>query len=151
MTCRRLLCKSLSCTARWDFFPPLNKGQLTLFLKFFIVLLRVHMTFIKVLTIHHSWIHPLHHSLYPLRHSWNGFNRSNFSVYIHVYIIFPPHSPSYTLCSYPLPSLCINPISMTDVLLLGHAGNYRRACAYPREWIRHWDPIKWGSNVVTIC
>jgi hypothetical protein len=40
-------------------------------------------TFTKVLTIYHSWIHPLHHSSYPPSfHSWNSFNRSHFSIYI---------------------------------------------------------------------
>jgi hypothetical protein len=38
----------------------------------------------------YSWIH-------PLPHSWNSFNRSHFSIYIHVYTIFPPYLPIYTL------------------------------------------------------
>jgi hypothetical protein len=59
-------------------------------------------TFMKVLTIHHSWIHPLHHSpLFPLPHSCNTFNRSHFSIYIHVYVIFPAYSPAYTFFVYP--------------------------------------------------
>jgi hypothetical protein len=32
----------------------------------------------------------------PTPHSWNSFNRSHFSIFIHVYI-FPPYSPSYKL------------------------------------------------------
>jgi hypothetical protein len=53
--------------------------------------------FTKVLTLYHSWIHPFHHSpLSPLPHSSSSFNRSNFSIYIHVYI-FLPYSLSYTL------------------------------------------------------
>jgi hypothetical protein len=61
-------------------------------------------TFTKALTIYHSWIHPLHHSLIPpFPHSWNSFNLSHFSIFIHEYIIFPLYSPSYTLFLY-LPS-----------------------------------------------
>jgi hypothetical protein len=48
--------------------------------------------FTKVLTIYqkcHSWIQFLLHSpLSPLTHSWNSFNRSHFSIYIHVYTVF---------------------------------------------------------------
>jgi hypothetical protein len=33
----------------------------------------------------------------PSLYSWNSFNRSHFSIDIHVYIIFPPYSPSWTL------------------------------------------------------
>jgi hypothetical protein len=51
-------------------------------------------TFFKVLVMHHSWIHPLHHPpLSSSLHSWNSFNRCHFSIFIHVYIIFPPYSP----------------------------------------------------------
>jgi hypothetical protein len=34
----------------------------------------------------------------PSPHSWNSFNRSQFSIYIYVYRIFPPYSPSYPVC-----------------------------------------------------
>jgi hypothetical protein len=34
-------------------------------------------------------------------HSWNSFNRSHFSIYIHVYRILLPHAPFYTLSLYP--------------------------------------------------
>jgi hypothetical protein len=57
-------------------------------------------TFTKILTIYCNWIHPLHHfPLSPLisSHSWNNFNRSHFSIYIHVYTLYAPYSPSYTL------------------------------------------------------
>jgi hypothetical protein len=48
--------------------------------------------------IYHSSIHPFHHSpLSPLPHSWSSFNRSHFFIYIHVYTIFAPYSPFYTL------------------------------------------------------
>jgi hypothetical protein len=62
-------------------------------------------TVIKVLIIYHSWIHPLHHStLSSLPHSWNSFNMSHFSIFIHEYIIFhhihPPTPFPYVL---PLP------------------------------------------------
>jgi hypothetical protein len=33
-------------------------------------------------------------------HSWNGFNKSHFSIFIHEQIIFLPYSPSYTLFFY---------------------------------------------------
>jgi hypothetical protein len=46
-------------------------------------------------------VHPLHHSPLPLfPHSWNNFNRSHFSIFIHDYIIFLPHSLFYTLSLY---------------------------------------------------
>jgi hypothetical protein len=46
-----------------------------------------------------------HHSPFsPLPHSWNTFNRSNFSIFIHVYIIYLLYSPYYTLSLYPPPS-----------------------------------------------
>jgi hypothetical protein len=68
------------------------------FLKFsFIIVLGVHLTFTKVLTmyqIYHTWIHPLHHSsLSSSAHFWNSFNRSHFPIYIHLYIVFAPSSP----------------------------------------------------------
>jgi hypothetical protein len=51
--------------------------------------------------IHRSWIHPLHHSpLSLLPHYWNSFNRSYFSIYIHVYIVFAQYSPSYIPTSF---------------------------------------------------
>jgi hypothetical protein len=68
-------------------------------------------TFIKVLKmyqIYHSWIHLLHHS--PLSpHSWNSFNKSHFSICIHVYTIFVPYSSSYTLSPHPPPPTGTNP------------------------------------------
>jgi hypothetical protein len=51
-------------------------------------------TFTKVLTIYHSWIHLLQHFLSSLPpHFWNGLNRCHFSIFIHEYIIFLPYSP----------------------------------------------------------
>jgi hypothetical protein len=48
------------------------------------------------------WVHPIHHS--PLSsYSWNSFNSSHFSSFIHEYIIYPPYSPSYTLSWYLSP------------------------------------------------
>jgi hypothetical protein len=42
---------------------------------------------------------------YPLySYSWNSFNRSHFSIYIYMCIVFPPCLPSYTLSPYPYPS-----------------------------------------------
>jgi hypothetical protein len=52
-------------------------------------------TFTKVLTIHHSWIHPLHHS------HLSYLPNSHFSIFIHEYLIFTVHSASYTLSLYP--------------------------------------------------
>jgi hypothetical protein len=50
-------------------------------------------------------VHPLHHSpLSSLSHSWNSFNRSHCSIYIHEYIILLPYSPFYTLSLYLPPS-----------------------------------------------
>jgi hypothetical protein len=41
-------------------------------------------TFTKVFTIYHNWIHPLYHSpLFHLPHSWKSFNRFHFSIHIH--------------------------------------------------------------------
>jgi hypothetical protein len=52
-------------------------------------------TFTKVVTIYHSWIHPtpIKFLYFPSLHSWNGkLNRCHFSIYIHEYIIFwKPH------------------------------------------------------------
>jgi hypothetical protein len=45
-------------------------------------------------------------SFIPLLHSWNSFNRSHFSIYIHVHTVFAPYSPSYTLSPHPSPSHC---------------------------------------------
>jgi hypothetical protein len=62
--------------------------------------------FTKVLTEYHNWIQSLHHSpLSPYApNSWNSF-----SIYIHVYTIFAPYSPSHTLSPPPPPSYWYNP------------------------------------------
>jgi hypothetical protein len=74
-------------------------------------------TFTKVLTVYHSWIHPLHHSLLSsLTHYWNSFNVSHFSICIQKYIIFPLHSPSYILSLYP-PPLAWVPYTQTKSVL----------------------------------
>jgi hypothetical protein len=39
-------------------------------------------------------------------HSWNSFDRSHFSIFIHEHIIFPLYSPSYTFCLQPPPTPC---------------------------------------------
>jgi hypothetical protein len=52
---------------------------------------------------------PPHHSpLCPLPHYWNSFNRPHFSIYSYVFVVFPPHSPSHTLCWYPPPPVSNN-------------------------------------------
>jgi hypothetical protein len=61
-------------------------------------------TFTKVLMIYHSESPPPSFSFIPLPHSWNSFNRSHFSIFIHENIIWPSHSSSHTLSLYPPPS-----------------------------------------------
>jgi hypothetical protein len=40
--------------------------------------------------------------LYPSTlHFWNSFNKYHFSIYIHVYTIFAPYSPSHALLPHP--------------------------------------------------
>jgi hypothetical protein len=39
-----------------------------------------------------------------LPHSWNNFSRSYFSIYIHVYKVFVPYSPSHTFSPILPPS-----------------------------------------------
>jgi hypothetical protein len=58
-------------------------------------------TFTKVLTMYHSWIYLLHQPFLP--HSWSSFIRSPFSIYIGVFTVFTPYSPSHTLSSPPPP------------------------------------------------
>jgi hypothetical protein len=58
--------------------------------------------FTNFLTINHSWICPPPLFLFP--YSWNSFNRSYFSIYIHVYRIFPHYSPSNPFSLYPPPT-----------------------------------------------
>jgi hypothetical protein len=89
-----------------DFSIYVHQGywlRTLVFFFFFIAVLGV--LFSKNLIIYYSWIHPLHHSpLPPDPHSWNSFNKSHFSIYIHVYTVFAPHSPSFTLFPHPPPS-----------------------------------------------
>jgi hypothetical protein len=77
------------CLKRYIFFSPL----------FFIIILLLYwgyiVTFTKVLTIYHSWIHPS--IILLILYSWNSFNRSHFSIFI----LFSPPSPFYTLSLYP--------------------------------------------------
>jgi hypothetical protein len=47
--------------------------------------------------------------LLPFPPSWNSFNRSHFSIFIHEYILFPSCSPSYTLSLHPPPPTDANP------------------------------------------
>jgi hypothetical protein len=47
--------------------------------------------FTKLLAMYqicHTWIFPLHCSPLTPSHSWNGFNRYHFCIYIHVYTVF---------------------------------------------------------------
>jgi hypothetical protein len=53
-----------------------------------------------------------------LPHSWNSNNRYHFSIYIYVYTVFAPYSPSYTL-SLPSPHPTgTTPLSVTWFTLL---------------------------------
>jgi hypothetical protein len=63
-------------------------------------------TFTKVLTIYHSWIHLLHHSPFLETIPIPGIVSIGliFFIFIHEYIIFSLYLPSYTLPLYPLPS-----------------------------------------------
>jgi hypothetical protein len=49
---------------------------------------------------------PHHFSVSPSSHSWKSFNRFNFSLFIHEYIIFLLYSPSYTASIYPRHHWC---------------------------------------------
>jgi hypothetical protein len=65
----------------------------------------------------HSYVHTMFGSFLPrsplhltyLSHHWNSFNRSHFCKYIHVYTVFAPHSPSYTLSSHSPPTQSLVP------------------------------------------
>jgi hypothetical protein len=52
---------------------------------------------------------PLSILLYPPPPFLEYFQQSHFSIFICEYIVFLPHSPSYTLSLYPPPSHCTNP------------------------------------------
>jgi hypothetical protein len=47
---------------------------------------------------------------------WNNFNRSHFSIFIHVYTKLAPYSLSYTLSPHPLPLLLIPTLQTGPVL-----------------------------------
>jgi hypothetical protein len=57
----------------------------------------------------------------PSPHSWDSFNRYHFYIYIHVYTVFAPYSPSYALFPPP-PQLVQSPphplLGMTHSTLL---------------------------------
>jgi hypothetical protein len=63
--------------------------------------------FTRVLTmyqIYHTWIHPFHCSpLSPSPYTRNNFNRCHFCIYLHVFTVFAPCSPSYPLSLPPPP------------------------------------------------
>jgi hypothetical protein len=79
------------------------------------VVLGVHVTFTKVLTISHSQIHPAIILLHPPPPFLDSFTRSHFSIFIHEYIIFhhihPPTPFPYILS----PPTGTNP--QTDLVL----------------------------------
>jgi hypothetical protein len=52
-------------------------------------------------------------------HSWNSFNRSHFSIFIHVYTVFALCSPSYTLSLHHPPlHTATNPPDRTNFAFL---------------------------------
>jgi hypothetical protein len=63
-------------------------------------------------------------------HSWNGFNRPHFSIFIHEYIIFSPHSPSHTLSLYPSPSHWYQPLDRTCFTFLLSVLEKRHFCLF---------------------
>jgi hypothetical protein len=60
--------------------------------------------FTKVLTYLNSSPPPCHSPLSLSPPAWSSFNRYNFSIYIHLYIVFALYSSSYTLSPHLLPS-----------------------------------------------
>jgi hypothetical protein len=106
----------LTCFAYWHFYMKYLANIWNIctniwnistfcFLKFFIiVVLGVNVTLPKVLKYIIVEFTPPSFYFTSLPHSWNSFNRSNFSIYIHMYIIFLPYLPSYMLSLYPPPS-----------------------------------------------
>jgi hypothetical protein len=78
----------------------LNFGKMFLYFIFVILCWECIVTFTKSLAIYHGWTHPFQHSPLSSFHSWNSFNWSHFSIYIHVYRIFPPYSSSKPLSLY---------------------------------------------------
>jgi hypothetical protein len=83
--------KTLSTGAHWVELPLLPN--------FFIIIsdaLGVHCDIYKSSYNISYWIHPLHLLCPPSSHAWNSF-KDSFSIFVHVYIVFPPHLPSYTL------------------------------------------------------
>jgi hypothetical protein len=69
-----------------------------LILFFNIIVLGVHYDIYKSSYIIVEFTSPSFSFIYP--HSWSSFNRSHFSIYMHVYLLFPPYSPSYTFSLY---------------------------------------------------
>jgi hypothetical protein len=81
----------LYCCARWEYIVAFTK-------------------FLPMYQIYHTWIHSLNHSpLCSSPESWNSFNRYNFCIYIHVYTVFAPYSPSYSFSLPPPPPTGTNP------------------------------------------
>jgi hypothetical protein len=102
----------LSLPSSWDYrCEPLAPGFFNLLYLFFwveflkiIVVLGVHCD------IYQSGYHfnivefiPSIILLYLSSHSYNSFNRSHSSIFIHEYIIFPPYSPPTPFAYIPLP------------------------------------------------
>jgi hypothetical protein len=51
-------------------------------------------------------------------HSWNSFDRSHFSIFIHEHIIFPLYSPSYTFCLQPPPTPALVPTPRQELFYI---------------------------------
>jgi hypothetical protein len=80
---------------------------------FFMIVLLLYwgyiVSFTKLISIYHRWIHPSSSFIFPSHNSLNSFNRSHFSIFVHVYIIFPLHSVTYTFPYIPSPPTGTNP------------------------------------------
>jgi hypothetical protein len=87
-----------------------------LFFPFFLLLLCCGyiVAFTKALRIYqmyHIWIHPLHHSPLSLLPPFlDSFNKTHFSIYIHVYTIFVLYLPSYRLSPHSPHPTGTNPL-----------------------------------------
>jgi hypothetical protein len=80
------LCKETLECLEWNYFKtPSEQTETGIY---FLILLYYcytegNVTFAKVLTIYHSWIHPSIIFLYlPSPQYWNSFNRSHYSIFM---------------------------------------------------------------------
>jgi hypothetical protein len=83
--------------------PPCTRIFLLYFFFYYIIeiLLGVHCDIYKSAYNISYLISPSPWFFIPLPYSWNSFNRSHFSIFIHDQILFPPYSPPSTISLYP--------------------------------------------------